>query len=140
MPAKQKPFRSPSKHGQTSSFSMKRLARRVAARLGLRRIGVLGLLVEAKRRGLIPFVKPILDSLLTKAGFWVEEALRQAHEIPYRFEQAEVRRWYARMLRERDDLGDRDRARKLLEESLPIYEDIGMPRHRELAQSILPNG
>ena len=52
-----------------------RLARRVGARLGLRFVGVLGLLVEAKRRGLIPFVKPILDALLITAGFWVGNSL-----------------------------------------------------------------
>jgi hypothetical protein len=52
-----------------------RLARRVGARLGLRFVGVLGLLVESKRRGLIPFVKPVLDALITRAGFWVGNSL-----------------------------------------------------------------
>ncbi len=52
-----------------------RLARRVAGRLGLRFIGVLGVLVEAKRRGVIPLVKPVLDALLAKAGFWVGKPL-----------------------------------------------------------------
>ena len=52
-----------------------RLARKVGTRLGLRFVGVLGLLVEAKRRGLIPFVKPVLDALLTMAGFWVGNSL-----------------------------------------------------------------
>jgi hypothetical protein len=69
-----------------------------------------------------------------------ETALRQAQGIPYRVEQAEVRRWYAHMLRARDRDGDRAKARRLLEEALPIYEDIGMPRHREIARSMLSNG
>jgi hypothetical protein len=48
-----------------------RLARRIATGLGLKVAGLLGVLVEAKRRGLIVLVKPILDALITKAGFWV---------------------------------------------------------------------
>jgi len=31
----------------------------------------LGVLVEAKRKGFIVAVKPILDDLITRAGFWV---------------------------------------------------------------------
>jgi hypothetical protein len=48
-----------------------RLARRIATGLGLKVAGLLGLLVEAKRRRLIVLVKPILDALMTRAGFWV---------------------------------------------------------------------
>lgn len=39
------------------------LARRVAATLGLRVTGTLGLLLDAKRAGLIPAIAPILDQL-----------------------------------------------------------------------------
>lgn len=39
------------------------LARRVAATLGLRMTGTLGLLLDAKRAGLIPAIAPILDQL-----------------------------------------------------------------------------
>lgn len=52
-----------------------RLARRAASRLGLRFTGLLGLLVEAKHRGFIVAVKPALDALTTKAGFWVSRDL-----------------------------------------------------------------
>lgn len=46
-----------------------------------------------------------------------ENALHTADEMPHRVEQPEVRRWYARMLLERDGPGDRERARTLLAES-----------------------
>ena len=46
-----------------------RRGRKVASRLGLKFIGLLGVLVEAKRKGLIAEVKPILDSLIVRAGF-----------------------------------------------------------------------
>ena len=49
--------------------------RRVASRLGLERIGLLGILLQAKQRGLVPEVKPLLDALRADAGFWVKESL-----------------------------------------------------------------
>lgn len=48
----------------------------IAVRLGLRTIGILGLLLRAKSVGLIPAVKPILDALQHDAGFWLTESLR----------------------------------------------------------------
>ena len=52
-----------------------RRARAVATRLGLKVVGVLGVLVEAKHKTLIPHLKPILDDLITRAGFWVSGQL-----------------------------------------------------------------
>ena len=50
--------------------------RRTAAKdYGLRLVGVLGILIEAKTQGLIPQVKPILDDLIVKAEFWVSQSL-----------------------------------------------------------------
>lgn len=46
-----------------------RRGRRIAARLNLRYTGILGILVEAKNRGLISEVKPLLDALIDRAGF-----------------------------------------------------------------------
>ena len=66
-----------------------------------------------------------------------ELSLRRAHEIPNRIEQPEVRRWYARMLIDRDAPGDRDRARNLLHEALGAYRQIGMPKHVEMAEELL---
>ncbi|GBC95186.1 hypothetical protein HRbin16_00973 [bacterium HR16] len=52
-----------------------RIGRRVAERMGLRFIGVLGVLIQAKEEGIIRAVKPVLDSLITQAGFWVGSAV-----------------------------------------------------------------
>lgn len=63
-----------------------RRARRLAAELGLRIIGTVGLLVAAKQAGLIVAVRPYLETLLA-VGFHVapqiiEGALREAGEAP----------------------------------------------------------
>lgn len=63
-----------------------RRGRLIAMRLNLQYIGVLGILVEAKSRGFIAEVKPLLDRLISDAGFWVAEPLYKrvlylAHEI-----------------------------------------------------------
>jgi predicted nucleic acid-binding protein len=52
-----------------------RRGRMAAAQLSLQYVGILGILVEAKGRGLIPTVKPLLDALIDQAGFWVAEPL-----------------------------------------------------------------
>lgn len=52
-----------------------RLGRAVASRLGLKFIGLLGVLIEARGKRLIPAVKPVLDNLITQAGFWVNDQL-----------------------------------------------------------------
>ncbi len=51
-----------------------RLGRAVAARFGLRFIGLLGVLVEAKQQGLLPIIKPALNAL-RQAGFWISPKL-----------------------------------------------------------------
>jgi hypothetical protein len=63
-------------------------------------------------------------------------ALRQAHEIPSRPEQPEVRRWYARMLIERNAPGDHATARMMIEEAIKSYREIGMLKHVEMAQDL----
>jgi uncharacterized protein len=52
-----------------------KLGRSTASRFGLKYIGILGLLVEAKSKGLIEKIKPILNDLKTKAGFWISPKL-----------------------------------------------------------------
>lgn len=52
-----------------------RRARKIAQRLGIPVMGVLGCLVEAKRRGHIPVVKPWIESLRQVAGFRVSDDL-----------------------------------------------------------------
>ena len=48
-----------------------RLGRREATKLGVSITGLLGILLVAKHRGLIPIVKPVIDDLMTEAGFRV---------------------------------------------------------------------
>ena len=72
-----------------------------------------------------------------KAEEHYENALRQAHELPVVIAQPEVRRWYARMLIDRDGPGDREKARELLTEAIAMYRRIGMPKHIEMAEALL---
>jgi uncharacterized protein len=53
-----------------------RLGRIEAARFSLRFIGTLGVLVEAKARGRLQEVRPVLDELSTHAGFHMSDVLR----------------------------------------------------------------
>ena len=54
-----------------------RLGRQEAVRLGLSITGVLGVLLIAKYRGLIPYVRPIIDDLIEVAGFRISSQLYQ---------------------------------------------------------------
>jgi class 3 adenylate cyclase/tetratricopeptide (TPR) repeat protein len=72
-----------------------------------------------------------------KAEEHYRTALRQAHELPVVSEQPEVRRWYARMLIDRNGPGDREKARELLTEAVSMYRRIGMPKHVEMAEALL---
>ena len=51
-------------------------ARRLARLRGVPTQGLLGVLVEAKRRGLLSTVGPLLDQLQAEVGFWVGAELR----------------------------------------------------------------
>ena len=53
-----------------------RLGRRAAIQLGLGVTGLLGILAEGKKRGLISSCAPLLDSMIGRAGFWIGERLR----------------------------------------------------------------
>jgi len=52
-----------------------RVGREVARHLGLRYIGLIGILVEAKHKGMLSAVKPHLDALRNVAGFRIRDAL-----------------------------------------------------------------
>lgn len=54
-----------------------RLGRQEALRLGLSIIGILGVLLIAKQKGLIPQVQPAMDALINQAGFRVSSQLYQ---------------------------------------------------------------
>ncbi len=66
-----------------------------------------------------------------------ETALKQAHDLPHKIAQPEVRRWYAQMLLDHDTPGDRDKARTLLGEAIAQYRTIGMPKHLAMAEGML---
>jgi hypothetical protein len=52
-----------------------RLGRQTAGHLGVRYLGLIGVLIAAKRASLIVAVRPRLDALRDKAGFRVSDAL-----------------------------------------------------------------
>lgn len=51
--------------------------RRIAEKYGLRITGLLGILIESKKEGLIKEVKPILDKLIYEIGFRISPKLYQ---------------------------------------------------------------
>ena len=51
--------------------------RRMAQSLGLRVTGLLGVLIEAKVRKLLPAISPIVDQLVAE-GLWLSEAMRRS--------------------------------------------------------------
>src|SRR3989304_2180518 len=62
-----------------------RLGRNIASRSGQKCIVIMGILMEAKNKGIIASVKPVVDDLITKAGFWIRndlylKVLREAGE------------------------------------------------------------
>jgi len=52
-----------------------RRGREIADRLGLTYIGILGIIIEARHKNLITSAKPLLDDLISKAGFWISKRL-----------------------------------------------------------------
>ncbi|HLG05250.1 MAG TPA: BREX system ATP-binding domain-containing protein [Gemmatimonadales bacterium] len=65
------------------------------------------------------------------------EGLRLAGEIPHRLAQPDTRRWHGWMLLERGETGDRARARRLLEEAIAGYREIGMPMHVTICEALI---
>lgn len=62
---------------QADDLIDERLGRQEARRLGLSIIGILGILLIAKQRNLIPQVQPVMDALIDQAGFRVSPQLYQ---------------------------------------------------------------
>ena len=52
-----------------------RLGRAAAMQVELKVVGVLGILIAAKRNNLIREVKPLLDALIEQVGFWIDARL-----------------------------------------------------------------
>jgi len=53
--------------------------RRIAIDRGLEVTGLLGVLAEAKARGLIPRCQPVLDDMIRIADFWIGDDLRSRY-------------------------------------------------------------
>lgn len=53
-----------------------RRGHQIALQLGLRTIGVVGILLQAKSAGLLAAIAPVLDQLAHDAGFWIGPSLR----------------------------------------------------------------
>jgi predicted nucleic acid-binding protein len=51
------------------------LGRKEAANRGLTYLGVLGMLIDAKRVGLLPEIEPVLNDLIFNAGFHIDKSL-----------------------------------------------------------------
>ncbi len=58
-------------------LSDERKGRRFAKARGLRVIGVLGVLRQAKDRGIIAALRPLIDALEHESGFWISPLLRE---------------------------------------------------------------
>ncbi len=63
-----------------------RKATRIASLAGIKTLGVLGVLLYAKSKKIVPEIKPVIDKLIREAGFWIKEdvylkVLKSANEI-----------------------------------------------------------
>ncbi len=67
----------------------------------------------------------------------LERARQAAEELPVPAELPEIRYWHARMLLDRADAADGNRARDLLAAALDGYRRLGMPIHAAKAQELL---
>ena len=63
--------------GATLVLMYERMGRAAARRLGLRVTGLVGVLIEARKRGLLADAGSVVEALQLRAGFWVSEELRR---------------------------------------------------------------
>lgn len=52
-----------------------RRGNRLASDFGIACTGILGVLLEAKHRHILPAVQPVMDKLIRRAGFWLSDEL-----------------------------------------------------------------
>ncbi len=62
-----------------------RHGRKMRQRLSVKVLGLVGLLIEAKRKGFLDEIRPCVDALINQAGFWLSHtvyirALQEAGE------------------------------------------------------------
>ena len=90
-------------------------------------------------------VRAVAAMVAGAAGNWNEAdshyraTLELADRRPHPIEQAEVRRTWAEALLRREGPGDRSRAFELLGDAAQRYQELGMPRHREMTEAALVN-
>jgi hypothetical protein len=91
----------------------------------------------------LTLVQRIAGMAAAAAGLWdqadahFETAGRQAHEFPNRVDAPRVQHWHAKMLLDRGDPDDRDRARAMLADALDGYRKLGMPLLAAMAEELL---
>jgi len=141
----------PGKPGTTGAWGLMLAAVEALAMLGEREAAaeLYPSVLEAMRGGQLirPFDARLLETVAGIAAGagrrWndaeghFERALALAERLPHRKEQPEARRFYAGMLIERDQPGDQSRARSLLKEAIEGYRRLGMPRHEDMARTLL---
>jgi hypothetical protein len=66
-----------------------------------------------------------------------ETARRQSEELPNRLEHLQVLHWYGKMLLDRANADDHERARTMLVDALDEYRQLGMPIHASMTQTLL---
>ena len=54
-----------------------RRGRKIANHFNIKYIGLLGILIDSKQKGFVQKLNPILDNLISKAGFWMSQGLIQ---------------------------------------------------------------
>ncbi|MDB9311916.1 DUF3368 domain-containing protein [Spirulina sp. CS-785/01] len=52
-----------------------RRGRAEAQRLGIKITGLLGILLEGKRKGFVAAIKPLMDKLIEDSTFWISPSL-----------------------------------------------------------------
>jgi class 3 adenylate cyclase/tetratricopeptide (TPR) repeat protein len=72
-----------------------------------------------------------------KAEIYYRESLERSEEMGNRIEAADVRRLWAKMLLDRNDAGDRERAADLLKLAAESYRDMDMRWLAETSESLL---
>jgi hypothetical protein len=63
-------------------------------------------------------------------------AIHQTDTAPYRHLQPVAREWYARMLVERNQAADREKAKLLLQKTIQLYESLGQLQRAAHARQI----
>lgn len=111
----------------------KALYPRVAERVDVVPVGAFDLVLAQRAAGMAAAAAGLWD----KAQEHFETARRQSDEFPNRLERPQVLHWYGKMLLDRADPDDHERARTMLVDALDDYHQFGMPLHAGLAQALL---